>query len=237
MYVGTDPDTGRRRWATRTVHGERGDAERELLRLAAQANIAPAVGARTTMAELLDQWFARGCASWSPATVRNVGSIIERHLKPRLGDLLVGDLTPTRVDAFYAALLVDGREGEPLSVGTVRRIHSALHAALAQAERWGWVFDNVAARASPPKGNPPEMRRPTPAEVAKLLDSVRSSDAPLHLYLTLAATTGARAAFGAQMGRRRSRQRMPSRAEIHRRGPERPGACTRQDSSQLPGGP
>jgi hypothetical protein len=40
VYIGTDADTGRRRWATRTIRGERRDAERELVNLAAQANVA-----------------------------------------------------------------------------------------------------------------------------------------------------------------------------------------------------
>ena len=82
VYVGTDPDTGKRRWITRTVRGTRADAQRELRVLAAHANVAPAVGAHTTVAELLDQWFARGRTGWSPTTVRNLGSIVERHLRP-----------------------------------------------------------------------------------------------------------------------------------------------------------
>jgi hypothetical protein len=70
VYVGTDPDTGKRRWITRTVRGTRSDAQRELKVLAAHANVAPAVGSHTTVAELLDQWFARGRTGWSPTTVR-----------------------------------------------------------------------------------------------------------------------------------------------------------------------
>jgi Phage integrase, N-terminal SAM-like domain len=98
VYGGTDPVSGRRRWLTRTVRGDRSDALRELKALAVHANIAPAVGAHTTIAALLDQWFARGRASWSPTTVRNLTSIVERHLKPGLGDILVGDLTTAIVD-------------------------------------------------------------------------------------------------------------------------------------------
>ena len=47
---------GRRRWLTRTVRGDRLAALRELNALAAHANIAPTVGAHTTVAEILDQW-------------------------------------------------------------------------------------------------------------------------------------------------------------------------------------
>ena len=192
VYGGTDPSSGRRRWLTRTVRGDRLDALRELKALAAHANIAPAVGAHTTVAALLDQWFARGRSTWSPTTVRNLTSIVERHLKPGLGDILVGDLTTAIVDQFYEDLRAAGRiDGKPLAVGTVRRIHSALHAALAQAQRWSWVFENVADQATPPRDEPVEMRPPTPGQVAQLLEFV-ARDPALHVYLTLAATTGAR---------------------------------------------
>ena len=145
------------------------------------------------MGELLDQWFARGRTRWSPTTVRNLSSIVDRHLKPGLGDVLVGDLTTAMVDEFYEKLRVNGRlGGKPLAVGSVRRVHSTLHAALAQAERWSWVFENVAEARQPPKGVQAEMRPPTPLEVARLLESVAESDAALQLYLTLAAMTGAR---------------------------------------------
>ena len=92
VYGGTDPTTGKRRWLTRTVRGDRSEALRELKALAEHANIAPAVGAHTTVAALLDQWFARSRVTWSPTTIRNLTSIVERHLKPGLGDILVGDL-------------------------------------------------------------------------------------------------------------------------------------------------
>jgi len=192
VYSGTDPVSGKRRWLTRTVRGNRSDAVRELKALSAHANIAPAVGAHTTIAALLDQWFARGRASWSPTTTRNLTSIVERHLKPGLGDILLGDLTTAIVDEFYGDLRTAGRiDGKPLAVGTVRRIHSALHAALSQAQRWSWVFENVADHATPPRDEPAEMRPPTARQVAQLLEFV-ARDPALHLYLTLAATTGAR---------------------------------------------
>jgi integrase len=105
---------------------------------------------------------------------------------------LVGDLTTAIVDGFYEDLRGAGRiDGKPLAVGTVRRIHSALHSALAQAQRWSWVFENVADHATPPRDQPAEMRPPTPVQVAQLLEFV-ARDPALHLYLTLAATTGAR---------------------------------------------
>ena len=113
VYGGTDPTSGRRRWLTRTVRGDREDALRELKALAAHANVAPAVGAHTTVAALLDQWFARGRATWSATKIRNLTSIVERSLKPGLGDILVGDLTTASQPQLRRVqfLLVSGRPG------------------------------------------------------------------------------------------------------------------------------
>jgi integrase len=76
--------------------------------------------------------------------------------------------------------------------GTVTRIHGVLHRALAQAVRWEWIWSNPAANATPPRVGPAEIRPPTAHQVALLLESVRSVNPPLHCYLRLAASTGAR---------------------------------------------
>ncbi len=81
VYAGTDPNWERRRCVTRTVRGDRVDSLRELKVLAVHAKTARAVRARTTIAVLLDQWLARSRIGWSPTTVRDLGSITERHLK------------------------------------------------------------------------------------------------------------------------------------------------------------
>lgn len=192
VYQGTDPATGRRRYATRTVRGSRTRAQRELGDLVAVANVAPAVGARTTVAELLERWFATSAPNWAPTTVRNTRSIIDRYLTPGLGSTRVRDLTTVVIDEFYVRLRTTGRlDGRPLSVGTVRRVHAVLHRALAQAMRWDWIWTNPAAAANKPAEEPTELRPPTPAQVAALLVHA-AADPAFQLFLVLAATTGAR---------------------------------------------
>lgn len=193
VYSGTDPHTGRRRQLSRTVRGSRTQAQRELRSLGAFANVGPSVGARTTMGELLDRWFAANEAGWATTTVRSTWSIIDRQLRPKLGHVRVRELTTVMIDEFYASLRVNGAvEGGPLSPGSVQRIHGVLHRALAQAMRWEWIWSNPAASASPPRTEPAEMRPPTPEEVGRLLEHVKVHRPLLHLFLILAATTGAR---------------------------------------------
>jgi integrase len=193
VYQGTDPTTGRQRYATRTIRGSRTEAQRELANLVAVANVAPAVGAHTTLAELLERWFATSAPNWAPTTVLNTRSIIDRHLAPGLGSIRVRDLTTAAIDDFYSQLRINGRhDGKPLSTGTVRRVHGVLHRALAQAMRWDWIWTNPAALANKPPVQPTEMRPPTPAQVNQLLGYAAQTAPLFHLFLVLAAITGAR---------------------------------------------
>ena len=193
VYAGTDPETGRRRWLTRTVRGSRTHAQRELVSFAALANVALVVGARTTTGELLERWFAVNESNWARTTVKSTRSIIDHQLGPGLGHVLVRELTTVMIDEFYASLCINGRQdGEPLSPGSVRRVHGVLHRALAQAMRWEWIWSNPSSYASPPRVEPAEMRPPTPEEVTRLLEHVALRRPLFHLFLVLAATTGAR---------------------------------------------
>jgi len=77
--------------------------------------------ARSTVGALLEQWFSTAARGWTASTVRQVRSVLNRHLIPSLGATGVGALTTAQVDAFYADLQRRG-----LSAGTVRRVHGVL---------------------------------------------------------------------------------------------------------------
>ncbi len=193
VYGGTDPLTGRRRWVSKTVRGSRTQAQAELRTLAQTANVAAIVGATTTMAELLERSFGVASVRWAPTTARNVRSIIDRQLAPNIGAVFVRELTTVTIDELHARLRRHGRlDGAPRSVGAVRRVHAVLQSALAQAMRWEWIWSNPASSACPPPSEPVEVRPPAPAEVAALLAFVHDRDHAFHLFLILAATTGAR---------------------------------------------
>jgi len=186
-YRGTDPETGKRRYATRTVRGTKRAAQRALVELVTDASHAARVGARSRIAVLLCEWIAASSPNWAATTVRQVESVVGHHLEPRLGEVVVGALTTAQIDAFYGDLRRDG-----LSAGTVRRIHGVLHAALAQAQRWEWIWMNPAAHANPPRHVPSEIRPPSPDDVARLIAKATASDPAFGAFLRLAASTGAR---------------------------------------------
>ena len=195
VYVGTDPGSGRRLYRTRTVHGNLGEAERELAAFSAVVTDRSVTGSAATVGELLERWFAVSAPGWSPATVRQTRSVLRCQLLPHVGDVRVGDLTAERIDELYAELGVrGGQRGQPLAPGTIKRVHVVLHLALAQAMRWGWTWDNTADRAHRITAVAREPEPPTVDELNRLLDDVRAADPAFHLLLVLAATTGARRA-------------------------------------------
>ncbi len=107
----------------------------------------------------------------------------------------VGDLTTADIDRAYGLLRErGGRRGQPLAPGTLARVHVVLRAALAQAMRWGWIWDNPVERSHRIVAARPELRPPTPEELRILLKYLREDDPALHAFVTLAAFTGGRRA-------------------------------------------
>ena len=62
VFTGTDPATGRRCYRSKTVRGNHAEAERELATMVDIAGRGPTLGARTTVGELLERWYAVACS-------------------------------------------------------------------------------------------------------------------------------------------------------------------------------
>ena len=67
-----------------------------------------------------------------------------------------------------------------------------MHAALAQAVRWDWIWSNPATSATRIDVDPRCHVVPDAAFVTKVLESLRRTDPMLMMFVRLAATTGAR---------------------------------------------
>jgi integrase len=127
VYRGVDPDSGRERWVTRTVHGGRRHAQAQLAALSRSPAMPGSIRART-VGDLLARWCAAESPHWAPSTVRQARSVIDCHLLPHLGHVVVTKLTTADIDDLYAHVLRGGgRNGRPLAAGTVQRVHVVLH--------------------------------------------------------------------------------------------------------------
>jgi integrase len=148
---------------------------------------------RTLGVFLVDEWLpAIRPPKIRPSTWLSYQKNVERHIIPALGHLPLQRLTTAELGAFYRSLLEhgrrDGRDG--LAAKTVRNIHGALHTALRDAVRWGYVARNIAAAADLPKGMAPEMHVWSPEQLGAFLEHVRGDR--LYAAWLLLATTGMR---------------------------------------------
>ena len=85
---------------------------------------------RFTLAKWLDVWISEYVQpSCKPLTVSTYRNRINVHIKPKLGQIKLSELTPTQIQQFYNKLT----RKEELSPKTVKNIHGILHKCLAQA--------------------------------------------------------------------------------------------------------
>ncbi len=195
VFTGTDPASGKRCYRSKTVRGNRAEAERELATMVEIVGRGPSVASKTMVGELLEQWFMVASANWSPTTIRQTRSVLNRQLHPHLDTVFVADLTAARIDSLYSHLLARGGvSGQALQPGTVKRVHVVLNSALGQAMRWGWIWDNPAERAHRITVVSREPEPPSPEELVVLLEHLRVREPEFYVFVMLAAMTGARRA-------------------------------------------
>jgi integrase len=189
VYVGFT-DTGGRRYLMQTIHGSKRQAEDVLAQMIVDAGGGVELATRGTVKDLAVRWMRTTRGSLSSTTVSEYQRLLDRLILPRLGRTKLRGLRASDLDAFYADLRAKGgHDGRPLSAATVRHVHAMLRAMLGQGVKWGWLSNNPAARATPPRLNRRPVTPPAPEDVLRLIDS---ADPDLACYLRLAAVTGAR---------------------------------------------
>jgi integrase len=192
VYAGLDPVTGEKRWLSQTVKGGKRAAQRVLAGMVAQVDRGTAV-TDATFGQLLEKWFEVRAPDWSPRTVVEHRSVIERHIRPRIGAVKLRRLQAADLDSFYAQMRkLPGRRSKYVSPATIRRVNVVIRSSLGQAVKWGWLPSNPAAAASPPKVVAPTVLAPPADGVARLLADVETEEPEFHAYLRLAVSTGAR---------------------------------------------
>ncbi len=201
---GKDPTTGKRRRKWSTFETLR---EAELFRATWASH--PAVGAgvgvfgstRDRVGDFLERWlrdYAK--VNVKPRTYQGYDQFICTHVTPRLGHVPLAKLTPAMLQAFYAALLSEGRkaterrgaQGRGLSATTVHHIGTMLREALSHAVKWGIITQNPAELAEIPTRARPNLEVWSQEQATHFLAVARNS-AKYPLLYELAMTCGLRA--------------------------------------------
>jgi integrase len=192
-FAGKDAETGKKRYVTRTVRGERREAEVALGRLLAEIDHGQHAVRAGTVGELCERWYSHAAPDLSPAVAAEYRRLLDKRILPRWSDTPLRRLRTADLDQWYAELRRSGAAGgKPLAPNTVMRSHAVLRRALAQGVKWGWLTVNPAANASPPRPRKQQLDLPEPGDIARLIEAAAKVNPSLPTYLRLAAATGAR---------------------------------------------
>jgi integrase len=182
-----DSDTGKRKTQIVGTFESKTQAQREGARAVEQRERGTLLQPNdTTLSQLLDVWLAQELPKTvAPENRENYRIIIEKHIKPALGSVLVQKLTVQAVEAFYAQL-----HAARYSSSLIRKCHLRLSSSLEMARRWGWIQVNPCLAARAPKVTSKAPAVWTPQETSAFLHAAR--DDGMAPYWQLALETGAR---------------------------------------------
>lgn len=172
-------ETGRLVQLTRTcpTKKEADDALPDLLK-AARQRVRPA--SPQTLSDLLDAWWEVHAPKLAESTRRVDKFILDKHIKGRIGNIKLRNLTAYHIDRLYNDLAAAS-----LGAHAIRHVHNILHRALRQGVKWKWLPENPAADASPPSMPKQKGHMPTPAEFEKLLQAADEHSDWFGIYLRL----------------------------------------------------
>lgn len=210
VYVGRD-DSGKKRWAWKSVRGSRRKAQGELnamLAAAGERRLMPSSG--LTVEGFLEKWLSDYAKhAVSAGTHRRYTHRINGMIVPAIGHRRLDQLKPMHVQAAYARWLESGRRPRPqkkpeksvhnmdkkirppgLSPQTVLHAHRLLHVAFKTAVRWQLIPFNPIDAVTPPKVAPAERHVPDEASTMAFIGSLAGTR--LQMPVLLAATAGLR---------------------------------------------
>lgn len=154
---------------------------------------------QVTFGQYLDRWMEDYCLSnLAPRTYKRYKEIINLHIKPDLGLVLLSRLQPLDLQRHYSQMLSTGRIGNKfkeqkgLSPTTVLFHHRVIHKALRQAVKWQLVGRNVADAVDPPRKNDNEFDIINTKVLNKILEDIKDNCPVLIMPIILAASTGMR---------------------------------------------
>ena len=177
-------ETGKKKCLYRKTEKEAQVALRKALHEKEQGTLA--TGPQQTLKVYLEQWLEQvHRPTLRLSTYDSYRTIIHKHLIPCLGHIQLQRLTPQHVQAFYADKLKGG-----LSLNRVRKVHSVLRVALANAVKWNLVARNVCDVVTRPALQRYEATPLTQEQAKCLLQAVRNHK--LEALLTVALVTGMR---------------------------------------------
>jgi integrase len=121
------------------------------------------------LGQWLDEWLqAKRVQGTRATTLRDYEWLIRQHIRPDLGKIRLDKLTATDVRR-----LVERKAASDLSAQSVRLMHALIRNVLADAEREGLVYRNVAKLVRPPRADREEVSALTVDDARRLLRVIK----------------------------------------------------------------
>lgn len=201
VYLGRDA-AGKVRHRSVLFRGTKRSAQRELTRLTAEQDRAPAVvpedaarawGPATTINDAIEAWQANGWDDLSPSTARRYEGVWRVTIRDSIGRRRIASLGPYDVERYFRDLKTAG-----LSQASVRYVRAVLHRACRLARKWSSnTLPNPITDTELPEWSlaetGPAVRSPSADEVRRLLAAAREDRDPrVSAFVRLVAATGMR---------------------------------------------
>jgi integrase len=165
------------------------DAQRELRNILTSIDSGTLADAgKTTVGGWLQTWLAEAKHNVAPKTLQRYGEIVDLHLTPALGHILLGKLQPAQIQDYYTTALESGRRDGSggLSAQTVIHHDRVLNVALKRARALRMIAFNPVEDVSRPKVQDREIEALEPAEGAILLATAKATRMFPIIFLALA---------------------------------------------------
>jgi len=180
---------GKRRRKFVSVRGTKGQAQQKLRELLMDQHKGIAV---TTEKISVRQWLVKWMAEYvvpnaRTRTIERYQGLIDRHIVPAIGHVILAKLTPGDIQAMEAKLTDKG-----MAPKGVELVHTVISGAYKYALRMELVWRNPSKAVTPPKVTRREVEPPDIARVKRLLSLAEEEEHPLFPALHLIAYTGLR---------------------------------------------
>lgn len=187
VYIGQDPKTGKRKYASKTVTGSKRAAERKLTEMLHEVDQDSYVEpSKLTLSDFLEKWLEQK-TDVSKGTHRGYARRVRLDVDPYLGHMKLESIHQTHISKLYNTTLYKERK---LSGRTIQYTHTILRQAFDQAVAWGILRKNPTDSVTVPTRDKRKVRTLSPAQVQTLLG--RTAGTPWGALWTLLLTTGCR---------------------------------------------
>lgn len=184
--LGKDPITNKRKRMVRGFKGTKKEAEKEMARLIAEYETGQYIEpSKTCLGDYMLRWLEDyGKPNLAPTTYYSYSKIVEKHIIPSIGSIIIEKLQPMHLQRYYSQKL------QTLSNRTVQYHHRILKEALSHAVQWQLLNRNPADAVQAPKNKQKEIELPDLSNIDRLIHA--SKDHPDHIIIISAVFTGMR---------------------------------------------